>query len=110
MQALLRPIRNRCMSRNRPRHGSQPRNCRLSPHQNLGRGKPRNRRVRYYGGITDGDTLLTMFGDFADLWERAAADGMPCARSSATTRFHLYGHSGGGSSRSSPGSERVHYA
>jgi hypothetical protein len=77
MQALLRPIRNRCMSRNRPRHGSQPRNCRLSPHQNLGRGKPRNRRVRYYGGITDGDTLLTMFGDFADLWERAAADGMP---------------------------------
>jgi hypothetical protein len=65
------------MSRNRPRHGSQPRNCRLSPHQNLGRGKPRNRRVRYYGGITDGDTLLTMFGDFADLWERAAANGMP---------------------------------
>ena len=49
----------------------------MSPHQNLGRGKPRNRRVRYYGGITDGDTLLTMFGDFADLWERAAADGMP---------------------------------
>ena len=31
----------------------------------------------YYGGITDGDTLITMFGDFADLWERAAADGTP---------------------------------
>ena len=31
----------------------------------------------YYGGITDGDTLLKMFGDFADLWERAAADGTP---------------------------------
>jgi DNA-binding ferritin-like protein (Dps family) len=31
----------------------------------------------YYGGITDGDTLLTMFGDFADLFERAAADGTP---------------------------------
>jgi DNA-binding ferritin-like protein (Dps family) len=29
----------------------------------------------YYGGITDGDTLVTMFGDFADLWERAAVDG-----------------------------------
>ena len=30
-----------------------------------------------YGGITDGDTLITMFGDFADLWERAAVDGTP---------------------------------
>ena len=29
------------------------------------------------GGITDGDTLVTMFGDFADLWERAAVDGTP---------------------------------
>jgi len=29
----------------------------------------------YYGGITDGDTLMTMWGDFVDLWERAAADG-----------------------------------
>jgi DNA-binding ferritin-like protein (Dps family) len=36
-----------------------------------------HRYFMYYGGITDGDTLLTMFGDFADLWERAAADGMP---------------------------------
>ncbi|MFF0817694.1 DUF1048 domain-containing protein [Rhodococcus sp. NPDC003318] len=35
------------------------------------------RYFTYYGGITDGDTLLTMFGDFADLWERAAADGTP---------------------------------
>ena len=26
---------------------------------------------------TDGDTLVTMFGDLADLWERAAADGTP---------------------------------
>ncbi len=30
-----------------------------------------------YGGITDGDTLVIMFGDFADLWERAAVDGTP---------------------------------
>jgi DNA-binding ferritin-like protein (Dps family) len=35
-----------------------------------------HRYFMYYGGITDGDTLLTMFGDFSDLWERAAADGM----------------------------------
>ena len=29
------------------------------------------------GGIVDGDTIVTMFGDLADLWERAAADGTP---------------------------------
>ena len=31
----------------------------------------------YYAGITDGDTLVTMFGNLADLWERAAVDGTP---------------------------------
>jgi DNA-binding ferritin-like protein (Dps family) len=36
-----------------------------------------HRYVMYYGGITDGDTLVTMFGDLADLWERAAVDGTP---------------------------------
>ena len=30
-----------------------------------------------YGGITDGETAVKMFDDFADLWERAAADGTP---------------------------------
>ena len=35
------------------------------------------RYFMYYGGITDGDTIVKMFGDFADLWERAAADGTP---------------------------------
>ncbi len=30
-----------------------------------------------YGGITDGETGMKMFDDFADLWERAAADGTP---------------------------------
>lgn len=30
-----------------------------------------------YGVVSDGDTLIKMFGDFADLWERAAADGTP---------------------------------
>jgi DNA-binding ferritin-like protein (Dps family) len=40
-------------------------------------GKAMHRYFMYYGGITDGDTLTTMFGDLADLWERAAADGTP---------------------------------
>jgi DNA-binding ferritin-like protein (Dps family) len=35
------------------------------------------RYFMYYGGIVDGQTILTMSGDFADLWERAAADGTP---------------------------------
>ena len=30
-----------------------------------------------YGGVTDGDTAVKMMGDFADLWERAAADRTP---------------------------------
>jgi DNA-binding ferritin-like protein (Dps family) len=30
-----------------------------------------------YGGVTDGDTLVQMFTDLADLWERAAIDGTP---------------------------------
>ncbi|BDZ63525.1 DUF1048 domain-containing protein [Agromyces mangrovi Wang et al. 2018] len=36
-----------------------------------------HRYLMYAGGITDGDTLVTMFGDLADLWERAAVDGTP---------------------------------
>ncbi|MEO6981913.1 MAG: DUF1048 domain-containing protein [Edaphobacter sp.] len=34
------------------------------------------RYFMYNGGITDGDTtvMITMLGDFADLWERAAVD------------------------------------
>jgi DNA-binding ferritin-like protein (Dps family) len=39
--------------------------------------KAMHRYVLYYGGITDGDNLITMFGDLADLWERAAIDGTP---------------------------------
>ena len=39
--------------------------------------KAMHRYFMYYGGITDGDTLCTMYSDFADLWERAAADGTP---------------------------------
>jgi DNA-binding ferritin-like protein (Dps family) len=36
-----------------------------------------HRYLMYYGGVTDGETLLSMFNDLADLWERAAADGTP---------------------------------
>ena len=39
--------------------------------------KAMHRYVMYYGGITDGDTLMTLFGALADLWERAAVDGTP---------------------------------
>lgn len=37
------------------------------------------RYFMYNGGIPDGDpaVMLTMLNDFADLWERAAADGTP---------------------------------
>ncbi len=39
--------------------------------------KALQRYVTFYGGLTDGATMVTMLGDFADLWERAAADGTP---------------------------------
>jgi DNA-binding ferritin-like protein (Dps family) len=39
--------------------------------------KALHRYLMYSGGVTDGDTAVKMFGDFADLWERAAADGTP---------------------------------
>jgi DNA-binding ferritin-like protein (Dps family) len=35
------------------------------------------RYLTYYGGVTDGETLVTMLGDLADLWERAAVDKTP---------------------------------
>jgi DNA-binding ferritin-like protein (Dps family) len=34
-----------------------------------------HRYLLHSAGVTGGDTLVTMFGDLADLWERAAADG-----------------------------------
>lgn len=40
-------------------------------------GKALHRYLLSYAGITDGDTLITMLGDLADLWDRAAADGTP---------------------------------
>ncbi|MFY9711851.1 MAG: DUF1048 domain-containing protein [Microbacterium sp.] len=39
--------------------------------------KAMHRYFMYFGGITDGETLMRMFTDLADLWERAAVDGTP---------------------------------
>lgn len=45
------------------------------PHRTA--AKALERYIMVAGGIVDGDTMVTMFSDFADLWERAAADGTP---------------------------------
>lgn len=45
------------------------------PHRTA--AKALERYIMVAGGIVDGDTMVTMFADFADLWERAAADGTP---------------------------------
>jgi len=37
--------------------------------------KALERYLMVSGGVTDGETAVKMFADFADLWERAAADG-----------------------------------
>jgi len=37
--------------------------------------KAYQRYFMYYGGVVDGTSLITMWGDFADLWDRAVADG-----------------------------------
>lgn len=34
-------------------------------------------RYFMYNGVVDGETSLQMWSDFADLWERAVADGTP---------------------------------
>lgn len=38
-----------------------------------------NRYLMYYGGVTDGDTIVQMFVDLVDLWERVALDSVPVA-------------------------------
>jgi DNA-binding ferritin-like protein (Dps family) len=47
------------------------------PEPYRGMAKAQHRYFMYYGGVTDGDTLVQMFLDLADLWERAAIDGTP---------------------------------
>lgn len=37
--------------------------------------KALQRYFTYYGGVTDGETILTMMRDHVELWERAAVDG-----------------------------------
>ena len=39
--------------------------------------KALQRYYMYYGGFLDDKTAMNMWGDFVDLWERAAADGTP---------------------------------
>ncbi|WP_036319235.1 DUF1048 domain-containing protein [Microbacterium sp. B24] len=39
--------------------------------------KAYQRYFMYSAGFLDGDTLVTLFADFVDLWERAAADATP---------------------------------
>ncbi|MCF7553569.1 DUF1048 domain-containing protein [Pseudonocardia sp. WMMC193] len=39
--------------------------------------KAMQRYLTYFGGIVDGDILITLHTDLADLWERAATDGTP---------------------------------
>jgi DNA-binding ferritin-like protein (Dps family) len=39
--------------------------------------KALQRYFMYNGGVSDSEIALKMFSDFADLWERAAADGTP---------------------------------
>ena len=41
--------------------------------------KAMHRYLMYSAGVVDGDTLITMLTDLADLWERAAVDGTPIA-------------------------------
>ncbi len=36
-----------------------------------------HRYFLHHGGVTDDDTVASMIGDLADLWERAAADRTP---------------------------------
>lgn len=39
--------------------------------------KAMHRYITYFAAVTDGDTLVTMLGDLADLWKRAAVDDTP---------------------------------
>lgn len=47
------------------------------PEPYRGAGSAVNTYFMHYGGVTDGDTIVTMFTDLADLWERAALDRTP---------------------------------
>ncbi|WP_457184693.1 DUF1048 domain-containing protein [Nocardioides sp. P5_E3] len=40
-------------------------------------GEAVNRYLMHFGGVVEGDVIVRMFVDLADLWERAAVDGTP---------------------------------
>ncbi|GAA1822449.1 DUF1048 domain-containing protein [Agromyces salentinus] len=42
-----------------------------------GAAKALDRYLMYTGGVTDGQTLMTVLGDSANLWERGAANRTP---------------------------------
>ncbi|MGT2426073.1 DUF1048 domain-containing protein [Amnibacterium kyonggiense] len=50
------------------------------PEPYRGAAKALQRYLAVRGGIVDGTTLVRMQGDFADLWERAAADAVSVRR------------------------------
>ncbi|MBD3940936.1 DUF1048 domain-containing protein [Microbacterium sp. NEAU-LLC] len=45
------------------------------PEPYRGVAKAVERYLMYAGGLVDGDSMMAMYGDLADLWERAVADG-----------------------------------
>lgn len=47
------------------------------PEQHRAAAAAFQRYFTYYGGVTDGETLVTMMGDLVDLWEGAAREGTP---------------------------------
>ena len=47
------------------------------PEPYRGVAKATERYLMYTGFPTEGDVMMTLLGDFADLWERAATDGTP---------------------------------
>jgi len=47
------------------------------PEPYLSAAKAVDRYFMSSGGITDGETLVRMLGDFIELWQRAAVDGTP---------------------------------
>ncbi|WP_228549243.1 DUF1048 domain-containing protein [Dietzia sp. SYD-A1] len=61
--------------------------------------KALNRYFLYYGGFTDGDTLIAMIGDHADMattptcGSEPRSTALPCAPSSGTTRWSSRRHS-----------------
>ncbi|MFD5226228.1 DUF1048 domain-containing protein [Microbacterium sp. NPDC058342] len=71
IEALTGPLEQKKQYRNaKSRIDAMP-----EPHRTAANAM--HRYLLHYGGVTDGDTLVRMFVDLADLWERAAVDGTP---------------------------------